>query len=434
VNYDPNRPPTSFTDQVTGGVKKLINGVPIIGPTITGTGAYGPADLTSLNADTAAAQQQRNQFSQQYANLKPTMAPQIHGTTIDTTQSNQARGVQGQGVGVQGQGIGVQQGAVGTQMQGVGAAQQGLGTQGEAAQSYRDVLSGGAPSVADLSAQRLAGQGIANQYGVANSATGANRAMALRAAINGAGGIATQTAADAGIRRAAEMDQARQGLLGAGSAMSGTGATLGNLGSGIANTGQGITQSGQGITASGTAIRGQDITGATNQANLTQQANEANQNAAVTTQGQNITQQLGIGSLANQATATPLNADVSKINAENYAKAAAQKNNNDLIATGADLLSDERVKTDVKPGAASAREMFAALLPKKFRYEGDIGPSTEGDQHLGVMAQDIEKSGKLGKGMVSESGGLKVINIPMAVSALMAAMADIERRGKRKAA
>lgn len=92
------------------------------------------------------------------------------------------------------------------------------------------------------------------------------------------------------------------------------------------------------------------------------------------------------------------------------------------------VTSDKRAKTGAKAGGTEARDLFADVMPKTFKYKPGFETNTEGDEHLGVMADDVERSGPLGRGMVKERGGVKTIDIPMAVSGLMAAVADIEKR------
>jgi hypothetical protein len=107
----------------------------------------------------------------------------------------------------------------------------------------------------------------------------------------------------------------------------------------------------------------------------------------------------------------------------------------------ATLISSKDVKKDITPNPAEARAMFGKLVPMTFAYKPDklaaaglSAPATDGPQHAGVIAQDVEATGPLGRGLVKSQNGVKAIDMPMAVSALMAAMADVEHRlGKRGA-
>lgn len=73
------------------------------------------------------------------------------------------------------------------------------------------------------------------------------------------------------------------------------------------------------------------------------------------------------------------------------------------------MVSDERQKTNLS-------KLAGHLTPYVYEYKNQAlgaGP------RVGVMAQDVEKGGPLGKGMVSESAGMKTIDMPKAVSSLM---------------
>jgi hypothetical protein len=447
-----------------------------------------------LAQDTRDAAANRDRFAKMALSGTGNKAPVEGAVRIDTQQSNQARGTQGTGIGVQ--------------QQGVGVLGQGLSTQLGAAQSYRDVLSGNTPSVAELTANRLAGQNIAAMYGGAASAHGAARAGALRAAINGAGVAGAQGAAAGGIQRAAEQDQARAGLLGAGTA--------------IGNTGSAISGVGQGITAGGTSIRGQDITGAGNQAQLDQNTQRDNAGNVINTNQTDAGYRAALAQASNQAGSTAVTGSASKVTGD-LNKATFDKEHQSIWSDASDALgkawpgnwgtspsseavktdiqpagaaqvtdlfkslagitsptaqqgtptptgsliaaaphgggsslnlgnvvdagvkygpaiatalSSEKVKNDIKPGTPEARQMFASIVPKTWKYDaGKLGqhglpePGTEGRDHLGVIAEDVEKAGPLGRGMVEDVNGVKSLNLPMAVSALMAAMADIMRHG-----
>jgi hypothetical protein len=371
-------------------VHNFIGGLPVIGgidQMINGTGAFAPISTGMTDAAAADANQVRNGMVGQYAGLTPGSAPTMQGATLDTSQSDQSRGAAGagfspmaQGLGTmqlgsgiqqgglatQNEGIGVQRGALGAlnmglgaQQQGLGAQQQGLGTIGDAASAYRDVLSGGKPSVAALTAQKLQGQNIASMFGGAASARGVDRAGALRAAIYGSGAVNAQGAADAAINQAREQEAARQGLLGAGgaqvgagSAMTGTGSSMGGLGQGIAGVGQGITSGGQGISQTGAGIantgtsmvgagtsignlglgiRGQDITQSNDQATLDQGANTNNLNSQLTTTGQNITQQNNLGNLALGAQKNEQDAADKALEEQRKSQEQGQKNANGAL-------------------------------------------------------------------------------------------------------
>jgi hypothetical protein len=371
-------------------VHKFVGNIPVIGgidQMINGTGSFQPLATGMTDAAATDANNVRNGFVNQYSNLTGSTGPVMNGARIDTTQSDQSRNMatggfspmgaglstqqqgaalQQQGVGTQNEGIGVQRGALGAlgmglgaQQQGLGAQQTGMGTLGDAASSYRGVLSGATPSVAALTAQKLQGQNVGSMFGGAASARGVDRAGALRAAITGAGAVNAMGAADASINQAREQDAARQGLagiggaqVGAGSAMAGTGSSMGGIGQGIAGVGQGITSGGQGISATGAGlantgagmvntgtaignlgmgIRGQDQTGANNQSTLDQATQLNNLNSQLTTNGQNITQQNNLGTLALGAQKNEQEAANAALEQQRKSAEQGQKNSKGVI-------------------------------------------------------------------------------------------------------
>lgn len=88
-------------------------------------------------------------------------------------------------------------------------------------------------------------------------------------------------------------------------------------------------------------------------------------------------------------------------------------------------LSDKRAKQDVKPENDLNIEAFLATLePKSYTYKGDTKP-----RH-GVLAQDLEKS-VIGRDMVTDGpDGLKHVSVPDAISALLSAVAHLNKKMK----
>jgi hypothetical protein len=546
-------------------------------------GAYkAPTPTAQLTAGTSAAGNLRDQFAKmattspgvtaQTVNAPTVTAPTVTAPTLDTTQSNQARGIQTSG-------IGAQAGSIATQGSALDAAKTGLATQRAAGQSYQDVLSGKTPSVAQLQGEQMAGQNIASQFGAAAGASGGNRALALRSAMNNAGGINAQTAAQQAILRAGEQDTARAGLANVGAGEATTGSTIGGIGNNIDTAGQGITTGGTNIRTGDTNIAttnaANNLAGQTTNAtnNLAgQTTNAANNLAAQTTNagnaltasGQNLTAQANFSGAANTAAGNEItgaasgvtggqNGAAQKASGESIWTQAGQKLGllsnpfsseevkkdiqpaaseqvadlfsklngtttpnptgaaqtpkasliaaaptgggsslspsgllslgksigsmagpgnglagnegswtgaaggalggsgaasgaaageageaaGDLAAAAPELAaaSSRKVKTNVKVSPEQARAMFAQITPTTWHYDpkqmaarGIPLPDTESPKHLGVIAEEVEKAGPLGKGIVKDINGTKALDLPMAVSALMAAMADIEKR------
>ena len=101
-----------------------------------------------------------------------------------------------------------------------------------------------------------------------------------------------------------------------------------------------------------------------------------------------------------------------------------------MIASGLSLgLSDERAKTDVRSGDGAIRSMLDALAPKQFRYKPGVGEDS--GEHVGVMAQDLERS-KAGRAAVHNGvDGLKRIDGGEAVGPMLAALGNINGRLRR---
>jgi len=125
---------------------------------------------------------------------------------------------------------------------------------------------------------------------------------------------------------------------------------------------------------------------------------------------------------------------VASANAQNAgADSTASANaNNQTVGTGisaaAMFASDERVKEDVQD--FSAGDFLDSLAPKKFKYKD---PSKHGvGSQVGVMAQDLEKT-EAGSKMVSQGqDGVKMVDYNKAGPAMLASMADLHKRLKKK--
>lgn len=111
------------------------------------------------------------------------------------------------------------------------------------------------------------------------------------------------------------------------------------------------------------------------------------------------------------------------------AKKQQQGQNAQTAATVvAAMFSDERVKKDVKP--VNMSEILDKIAPVKFKYKDmmeQYGEDTSKD-HVGVMAQDVEKGMPE---LVSEVDGIKTIDIKESVPMLLAALSDINTRMKK---
>jgi hypothetical protein len=112
-------------------------------------------------------------------------------------------------------------------------------------------------------------------------------------------------------------------------------------------------------------------------------------------------------------------------------KAASDKQMLGGLGSAAMLMSDENEKENIKPQASSADEIskfLSALKPSSYEYKDEKNGTGE---KIGVMAQDLEKT-KVGKTMVDEApGGEKMIDTNKAIGALLAGMADLNKKFKK---
>ena len=91
--------------------------------------------------------------------------------------------------------------------------------------------------------------------------------------------------------------------------------------------------------------------------------------------------------------------------------------------------SDERAKTDIKKTPVSdLAEFFKALTPKSYKYKD---PANDGaGNYAGFMAQDIENT-KLGKDIVQEKDGVKMIDNQKLLFAMAAQIANLTKEAKK---
>lgn len=95
------------------------------------------------------------------------------------------------------------------------------------------------------------------------------------------------------------------------------------------------------------------------------------------------------------------------------------------------MASDENAKENIKPKENASGDIEAfmnALKPYMYNYKNEKHGSGE---KMGVMAQDLEKS-EVGKTMVDQApDGTKMVDTNKAIGAVLAAVADINRKLKK---
>lgn len=151
------------------------------------------------------------------------------------------------------------------------------------------------------------------------------------------------------------------------------------------------------------------------------------QNASALRQGdQNaMASQVSAQGLAsnNANSAAQINAGISGGNADR-----AASRDNALVGMGKSvlsmggLLSDRRMKENVRDADADMRKFLDALQPYQFEYRGQPGV------HYGIMAQDAERS-PVGDSFVEEGpGGVKTLDPNQGFGAVLAALANVNKR------
>ena len=128
------------------------------------------------------------------------------------------------------------------------------------------------------------------------------------------------------------------------------------------------------------------------------------------------------------------NLHTSQYNASSQAETASAAAGGQLLgaglgAAGVAIASDERAKRDISSGDDPIEQLLDELSPKEYRYiEGvDDGGA---QKHVGVMAQDVERTPS-GAGMVQEDAqGVKSLDVGDIAQASLAASANIHKRLK----
>lgn len=288
----------------------------------------------------------------------------------------------------------------GKQMADRGAGTQFVQQQQQLANQLMAQAQGQGPSLAQAQLQQATDQNIAQQMAMAASTRGGNLAMAQRQAAMNAGQAQQQMAGQSAIARLQEQNQA-QALLGQ---------TLNQGQTGIDNF----------------------------RANMTQLANQRDiaQTAAAQKGGEmfgnfigKLGEGLGFGASQGKGAAGAAGAGGAGGSAGGAAGAAGGAGGaGGLLA----LFSDERVKKNVKPAGKKIEGFLDALKAHEYEYKGAAKDSELGGKgkHVSPMAQEIEKT-ELGKGMVKDTSGGKVVDYGKGFGVMLAAMAEMHDRMKK---
>lgn len=259
--------------------------------------------------------------------------------------------------------------------------------------TLQGAINGNAPSVAENQLRAGADRALAGATGMAASGMGAtNPALALRAINNAHANIAQSTARDAATLRAGEIAQAR-----------------GELGNVLGAARAGDLQQG----AQNDALTSKYL-------DLGYSNDQAAQMAAA--ERERLKAQVALGTQS-------LNAQTAGGNRDFWANIAGAGLNAAGTA-GAAMISDERKKKNVTSGGDEVRAFLDKIAAKGFDYK-DSGPGAAPGRHAGIMAQDLEKAGPIGRGMVTSASGTKTVDGGQAAGAALAASADLNDRVKR---
>lgn len=248
-------------------------------------------------------------------------------------------------------------------------------------------LTGGMPSLAQSQLKQATDRNLKQQMGMAATARGnVNPALLQRQLMQNQAATNQQAAAQSGDLRLQEQNQATAQLSGA----------LGQQRS------QDQASLAQNTAAQMAAIQGQaGINDANRSAQMARQEMISGNTSAVA------------GAAASDAASR---------------RQANQQGLAGLAQGAAALFSDERLKTDVSDGSNDINDFLEALEAKSFEYKNPKHGGT--GQRTGVMAQDVEQGGPIGKELVQESPEGKQIDMSKGFGAILASLAELHKRQK----
>jgi hypothetical protein len=260
--------------------------------------------------------------------------------------------------------------------------QNGLGNQNSAFQGYQNLANGTGANPAQAQLAQATSANVANQAAMAAGQRGAsqNVGMMARGAANQGANIQQQAAGQAATMGAQQQLSGLQGM------------------SGIANAQVGQQQG---------AIQGLNSAAQGEQANL-YGAQGAYNNAMGSIMG-------------SQNTA---NASIQLQNDKNKSGMFGG-----LLSGAGGVLSDERLKTDIKPAGDKIKAFLDAAGAHEYKYKGAAKSMAGGDDktHIGPMAQELEKS-ELGSQMVDNGPQGKSVDFQRGLGTIVAAQAALNKR------
>jgi hypothetical protein len=238
------------------------------------------------------------------------------------------------------------------------------------------IANGTTKTAADALLQQGTDQAAKNAAGLAAQYSAQNPGMALRQGLAASNNAYATAAAPAAQLKSQEQQTA-----------------LGNIGQ------------------QGASLAGQDTTAAS-----------ADQNAKVTTNAQNNTQTLGLGTLAANQTNAPLNTDIAGAQAKGQLYGSLASSGGGLIAA----LSDKRAKKNIK------RKSLADAMADNVHgitYEYKPGMGEESGKRAGTLADELMKA--IPGAVKPDARGMKRVDTGHVALASAGLLAELTRRIKK---
>lgn len=165
------------------------------------------------------------------------------------------------------------------------------------------------------------------------------------------------------------------------------------------------------------------------QGQFDQQASAANLDALLRSRELDLKGQQDLRTAILTGQGQTLSAGTSLFDSQAKIAAAEKAGTMGLISAGLGAIaaSDERLKTDIEDGEEDTSAFLASLNARKYRYRDTRVPGTRPGQRFGIMAQDLERS-PMGKSLVLDTPVGKMVDVPMAVGAILASMGNLHRR------
>ena len=258
-----------------------------------------------------------------------------------------------------------------------------------------------------LAARQIAAQGTANSAANAGATVASNAQARALQALQGVGTLGTQLNAQdfaQQAQKAAAQDQ------------------INNFNATAKN------QALQTNTANQQAANANNFSTANNIAGTNTGITNQNLMMPLQTAQQQFTNNLG----QNTATSSAM-LGAAKQQADN-AKSQASSTSG-LLSTAADLapaalsfFSDEKMKEGVKDGSDDVEQMMEHLTGKKFKYKKGTAADDGGQQHVGVMAQEVKQAGLP---TMQTPAGMKVQDNDTMKGAMLAALGNLHQRVKK---